>query len=221
MRFALLLLALPLAAQSWSDIHVREGDTVFRLLHGETVLSQLPSVPAPPSSIGPTVSFSAQGSAVLQTLTGKRIAGVGIHEVLICSPDGAPVRGGAVYQLAISHGIEPISPPLARALFRTTVQRNWRNTVLRGGAYASLGIPVLGQAGVISMTSKWIISLLSGHVVFDSLQSDLRAQLPDPEPLLSTLLDPEGIVQFAGNCRESKMVTRFNKSAVSGTFPLY
>jgi hypothetical protein len=237
MRLALLLFALPLAAQTWSDVRLREGAAVFQALHPDVTLDI--SVDEQASSGRPakvdiiaingltastpstsTVSFSPQGAKVLETLTGKRISGVGIHDLVICSPGGASIRGGAIYQLAVAQGIQPISPALARALFRQTVQRNWRNTVLRGAGYASLGIPVLGQAGVISMTSRWIVSLLSGHVVFDALQSDLRANLPDPEPVLGSLLDPEGIVTFAGNCRESKMVTRFGRNVISGTFLL-
>jgi hypothetical protein len=154
-------------------------------------------------------------------MTGKRIKGVGIHELVICSPTGVPVQGGAVYQLAVKQGISPISPRLAGSLITRTVQRNWRNKALNYGGAATLALPVLGQAGVISMTSRFVVALLGGHLFFDDISGQLRANLPDPAPLLDSLLQPDSVLAFAGTCHESTMVTRYtSKNPVSGTFPL-
>jgi hypothetical protein len=168
----------------------------------------------------PTVSFSPQGAKVLETLTGKRISGVGIHDLVICSPLDLPVRAGSVYQLAVAQGISPLSPALATALFRSTVNRNWRNIALDIGADASVGIPVLGQAGIISMSAKWVTALLSGHFVFDSMKARLTSHLPDPTPVLGSLLDPGSVLTFMGSCREAMMITRYGRKDVSGTFLL-
>ena len=224
MRLALVLaLTLPLAAQSWDAVRASEGSPVFQVLHGQYLLdlqtlptvSTLPSATlAPPAT---TVSFSPQGAEILKTMTGKRIKGVGIHELVICS--SGTVQAGAVYQLAVSNGILPISPAQAGTLFRQTAARSVPAIMLAGAGYASLGIPVLGQAGVISMTSRLIVGILSGHALFDSFRGQVQAQLPDPTPLLTALLDPEAVLTLTG-CKESKMITRFGKIVVSGTFPL-
>lgn len=217
MRFAVaFLLALAASAQSWDAVRAQEGPAVFQVLHGQYLLDvqALPPVMPVPAAM---VSFSPQGSEIVKAMTGKRIKGVGIHELVICS--SGTVQGGAVYQLAVSNGILPISPAQAGTLFRQTAARSVPALLLAGAGYASLGVPVLGQAGVISMTSRFIVGILSGHALFDSFRGQVQAQLPDPTPLLGSLLDPESVLTLSG-CKESKMVTRFGKNVISGTFPL-
>lgn len=196
-------------------------------LHGPyltaTELAQVefPGTPQPPPvQMSATVSFSPQGAAALKALTGKQIQGIGIYQLIVCSPSGFPIPAGHVYQVATDHGIAPLAPATAAALFKRTVDHNWRNIAIMAGVDASIGIPVLGQAGLISMSSKYIVSLLTGHVLFDSLQRQLQANIPDPAPVLSTLLDPDSMISFAGACKSSSMVTVFHKNPTSGTFPL-
>jgi hypothetical protein len=95
---------------------------------------------------------------------------------MICSPSGNPISAGSVYRLASQQGISWISPSLAGPLFHKTAALSLPSLLLSGATYASLGIPVLGQAGVISMTSKFIVGILSGHALFDSFKSQLQAQ---------------------------------------------
>ncbi len=215
-------LILPLSAQSnrivWDSVKLREGDKLFDLLHGRYMALDLAQTS--PSLIGPTVSFSPQGAAVLEALTGRRIPGIGIHDLIVCSPTGAPVISGSVYQLAVTHGVEPIAPAQARALFRRTASRSVWSVLFKGVGYAAIGVPILGQAKVVSMSSQLIFGMLSGHGVIDLARGDVQAQIPDPGPLLAGLLDPESVLSFAGTCRESRMVTVYHKNPVSGTFLL-
>jgi hypothetical protein len=174
-----------------------------------------------PLAWGQTVSFAPQGAAVLKALTGKRIAGVGIADVVVCSPSGLPIPSGVVYQTLVRNGISPIRPESAKALFNRTVALNWRNLVLEGAADASIGIPVLGQSGVIKMTTKWVVAILAGHAVIDSLSNQARAHMPDPSPVLSSLLDPGDVLTFAGaatGCHESSVIIRFNRDTKPGIF---
>lgn len=215
-----LVLACLAQAQSigpWASL--RDAPSWWLNLHGAALGVQLPPIPSVPFS-GPTVSFSPQGAKILQNITGKTIAGVGVHDLVICSPTGNPIPAGTIYQLASAHGIEPISPVLADSLFRATVARNWRNTLLTAGTAASIGIPVLGQSGIISMSNPWVVALLGGHVMFDAIEGQIRSRIPDPGPVLRLLLDPNGIVNFNGACREATMITRYGKNVVSGVFAL-
>lgn len=194
-------------------------------LHGPYLtaeeLAQVDFPPAPPPvQLTATVSFSPQGAAALKALTGKQIPGVGMYQVVVCSPSGFPIPAGKVYQIATDHGIAPLAPQTAAALFKRTVSMNWRNIALMAGVDASIGIPVLGQAGLVSMSSKWIVSLLTGHVLFDSVQNQIRQNIPDPAPVLNSLLDPDSMISFAGACKSSSMVTVYHKNPTSGTFPL-
>lgn len=171
------------------------------------------------SCVGQTVSFAPQGAAVLKALTGKRIPGVGIADVVICSP--APIPAGAVYQTLVRNGVSPIRPASAKALFNRTVALNWRNLLLEAAADASIGIPVLGQSGVIKMSAKWVVAILAGHAVIDSLSGQVRSHIPDPSPVLSSLLDPGEVLAFAGSvtgCRESSVIIRFTKDTKPGVF---
>lgn len=174
----------------------------------------------PPVQMTATVSFSPQGAAALKALTGKQIQGVGMYQVIACSPSGFPIPAGHVYQVATERGISPLAPAVAAALFRRTASLNWRQIAITAGVDASIGIPVLGQAGLISMSSKYIVGLLTGHALFDSLQKQLQANTPDPGPVLERLLDPDSMINFAGACKSSTLVTVYHKNPTSGTFPL-
>ncbi len=219
----LFLLALATACQAqsnrivWDSVKTLEGEKLFDLLHGRYM-----TLDRTPSTLiqGATVSFSPQGASVLSDLAGKRISGIGIDALMICSPAGAPISGGSIYKTASQQGISWISPTLAGPMLRKTAARSAPSLLFSAATYASLGIPVLGQAKVISMSSKFVIGLLSGHALFDSFKSQIQYQVPDPSAFLATLLDPETSLTFAGGCRESRMVVGWHKNPIAGTFPI-
>lgn len=224
MRLLTLLLLLPLSAAAQSP-WTREPPNWWMSLHGQyiTVPIDLAQVVPSPPSVGPTVSFSPQGLAALKAVTGRNIRGVGIYDLVVCSPTGAFVQGGSVYQTAVGAGISPLGPAEAKFLFTQTVSRSPGNLLLEIGADASIALPVLGQSGLISMSSKYVVSLLAGHVLFDNIQNQVRAHLPDPSSVTNLLLDPQSTIVFPnGACKEATMIARFSgKTQVVGTFPIH
>lgn len=184
-----------------------------------TVIAQ--AVPNPvPVSPGATASFSPQGAAELKILVGKVIPGVGIYDIVVCSPLQIPVAVGSIYQTAVTHGISPLGPGQAKVLFEQTASRSRGSILLEIGADAAIALPVLGQSGLVSMSSKYVVGLLAGHVLFDSIQNQIRARIPDPSSVVNLLLDPAGIITFPGGaCKEGMMVARYiGKAQPRGTF---
>ncbi len=213
----LLALTFVCRGQDWASVQAIEGSRLFHLLHGQYISLDLP---LNPTTSGPTVSFSPQGATVLTDQAGRKLRGIGIDALLICSPDNFPVRGGDVYQTASRLGISWISPSLAASPFRKSAALSAPNLLLSGATYATLAIPIAGQVGLIAMTSKVVVGLLAGHALFDSFKSQIQTQVPDPTALLSSLLDPEAVLTFSGGCRESRMIVGYHKNPVSGTFPV-
>lgn len=174
----------------------------------ERFLAQFPSA----TSGTVTVSFTPQGS--LPWLPKN----VDTDYLIICGLAGTSVQSGRIYQLANEKKIMPLSPSSAKSLlFRRKAMNPW-TLALDVGTAASLALPVLGQSGVISMSSKWAVATLSGHAVFDYVQGQVQSRIPDPAPTIDLLLDPNNVLIFTGSCIEATMATRHVKRPVSGTF---
>lgn len=162
----------------------------------------------------PSVSFTPQGT--LPWLPRD----VAISYLVICAPAATAVPAGLVYQLADVSGIGPLSPSAAKSLLYRQRSLNKWAILLEIGKDASLAIPVLGQSGVVAMSSKWVVAMLSGHAIFDALAGQVQSRIPDPAPTINLLLDPNTVLQFTGPCMDATMAVRRSKAAASGTFAL-
>jgi len=144
-----------------------------------------------------TVTFSPQGQAALQALTGKRIHGFQIVSVLACSQATAvSVSGGALYELAAQGGYQWIDPGAAAVIINRTVQFNvfnvTANALVDGSSFASL----LVAGGVIKAGATILTALIAGHGFLDQVQGRLNAYAPDPTPVLSKLLQADTVISL-------------------------
>jgi len=191
---------------------------LFAQLHShylpETMRGAFPV--APPSSV--TVTFTPQGS--LPWLPRNVVT----DYLIICAPPGTSVPAGSLYQLASDNGIAPLSPAIAKSLLYRNKSLNKWTLLLDAATAGSLAIPVLGQSGVISMSSKWVVTLLGSHAVLDYATTQIASRIPDPAPTIDLLLDPNAILSFNGACVEATMAVVKagvgNKRAVKGKFAL-
>lgn len=154
------------------------------------------------------ISVSPQGAASLKAMTGKRIPGVQILGVTMCSD----VRGGDVYQ-ALNHvGIATIMPRNAVAIVEQTVNRNWRKTALDAGKIGALLAAAFTTSGVIAASPKVASALIVGHQVGDQVGELVRQRLPDPRGLLDALIDPEGRIEAGAGCKVGMVMVVFDKN---------
>ena len=184
----------------WMQLHQRYLPEQFR-----------GAFPLPPPNSS-TVSFTPQGS--LPWLPSN----VSTDYLIICAPAGTSLPAGTIYQLATDNGIAPLSPMIAKSLlYRRKAMNKW-TLLLDAGTAGSLAIPVLGQSGVIAMSSKWVVTLLGSHAVLDYATTQVSARIPDPGPTIDMLLDPNAILSFNGSCVEATMAVSTAKGAsLTGT----
>jgi hypothetical protein len=203
-----------------ADVHAIDNSLPgwWTALHGDYIAPQVREqdkivIPVPELT-GVTVSFSPQGS--LPWLPKN----VDIDYLVICGPSGTSVPSGMIYQLADANGITPLSPAAVTSLLGRKKALNPWSIAIEVGKDASIGIPVLGQGKIISMSASWVVALLSGHVLFDNVQNQVESRIPDPGPTISILLDPKGTLTFSNSCSEATIGVLHKKVAVAGTFRL-
>lgn len=220
----LLLLFLPalLSAQSygpWASKNI--APSWWAVLHDAALETQIETptqvnrIPVPVYT-GVTVSFSPQGNMPWLP------SNVDVDYLVICGPFGTSVAAGLIYQLANANGIMALSPASVQSLLTRRKALNPWSLLIEVGKDASIGIPVLGESKIISMTAPWIVALLSGHVLFENVQNQVESRIPDPGPTISMLLDPKSTINFSNSCSEATMGVghRPNKKKIAGTFPL-
>lgn len=140
---------------------------------------------------------------------------VAIDYLIICAPPNTSVPTGSIYQTASANGISPLSPAAAKSeLYRRQSFNGW-SLLLDTATMGSLAIPVLGQSGIISMSTKWVVAALGGHAVFDYASTRISAAIPNPAPTIDILLDPNATLIFTGACVEATMAVVNNKSQKS------
>lgn len=184
-----------------------------------------PPTPLPPPLTGTSVSFSPQGDAAMRAMVGHTIPNIGMDEVTICAPPGTTVSGGSVYQLANSVGISTLSPALTRRVFTRTAALSKQQTIFTAVQYGLLAVPIMGEAGVITLSSKSLFSLLAGHGIFDMLSAKYAPLLPDPSPFLDDLLDPQASFILSGDCKVATIGVEYSgkvaaRAPVRGRFAL-
>lgn len=171
-----------------------------------------------------TVSFSSQGAEALKAMTGKKIRGVGLTAVTVCSTDIAHVPVGTVFQNAISHGISPIDPDIAIAMVNRKVGFSIYHILPHIVSDGAAGVAVLMAGRVISATNPWLVGLISLAEVGKIAQQQFESHAPDPAPLFKSLLDPNASMDFSGKaCHRGMMVTRYKgkqSDKADGTYSL-
>jgi len=184
-----------------------------------------PPTPLPPDPSATEVSFSPQGDEAMKAMVGHTIKNIGMDEITICAPIGTTVSGGAVFQLANSLGISTLSPNLTQRIFTRTAALSKQALIYNTAKWGLLAVPIAGQVGLISMSSKIVTSLLVGHGLVDQVQSYYSPLLPDPSPFLTDLLDPQGNFILSGNCKVATMGVEYTgkaamKNPVRGRYSL-
>ena len=161
----------------------------------------------------PRASIAPQGAEALRALTGKRIKGVQVLSVTVCSDVPASISGGMLYQAVARAGIAPISSKLAPAIIERTVDRNWRKIAIELIRSATLIGATLTSSGVITATKTVTNLLIVAHTAGDEVSGILQSRLPDATPLLSNLLASEATISLgAGGCHEALMLAVYSKS---------
>ena len=157
-----------------------------------------------------TVSFSSQGASVLKALTGKRISGVSLNAVVVCSASPATIPIGRIYQLAAQHGISYLKPEEARALILRTVSFNWTNLLLDALTDGPQGAAFLGASKLVSMSNPVIAALIGSSAIIGLATKRIKTFAPDPSPLLKDLLDPKATMTFTtAGCNSGIIATRY------------
>lgn len=159
-----------------------------------------------------TVAFSPQGPTALKALTGKVIPSVQLMFIDVCAEGVATIPAGKVYEAAVRANISPIGPATASTILTQTAGRNWRVYVLE--TYKVLSI--VGVTLVASDTIKQKLSdkgitagmLAATNIAADQISNNLKSRVPDPTPLLTTLLGADTVFSFSGpGCRSGAIVT--------------
>lgn len=171
----------------------------------------LPTTPPGTSgSPGITVSFSGQGAETLKALTGKRIRGVALNAVIVCSPVPVTIPIGRIYQLAAQHGISYLKPEEATAMIIRTVSFNWTNILLDALTDGPQGAAFLGASKLVSMSNPVIAALIGSSAIIGLATKRIKTFAPDPSPVLKDLLDPKATMTFAAaGCSSGIIATRY------------
>lgn len=155
---------------------------------------------------GTTVTFSSQGDAALQALTGKGLTDFQIVAATICRwTPGSPFSFGLVTQLANSIGIQTISKETGSAIVQRRVDLNWHNLwpfVLKEGSLTALSIMTSGvwRPG---RTAVFLTTL--GHESGDHLPALFGRGAPNPDPYLRGSSASSDRIDLApGECREAQ-----------------
>lgn len=158
----------------------------------------------PTLCFGVCASFSSQGDAAINALTGKKLTNFQVIEALVCSPNhAATVPAGMILQLANSIGIQTVQSRVGAAIVAQTVSLNWRsiaiNTVKYGTAIA-LGVMA---PGAVAVSKSILTAVVAAHVAADTLPALFSPGAPNPDPLLSNMLDGAGSLSISpGNCQD-------------------
>jgi hypothetical protein len=146
----------------------------------------------PPTTLctGVCVSFSSQGDAAINALTGKNLTNFQAIEALVCSTHPAQVPSGLVLQLANAIGIQTIKSTVGAAVVNQRVGLNWRSIIIntvKYGTITALGIMTSGAFGTVSKGTVFLTAL--GHEAADDLPKLLAPGAPNPDPFLTGMLD--------------------------------
>ncbi len=174
-------------------------------------------------SMGASVSFSPQGAEALKTVAGRKIPGVGLTEVVLCSSTTEVVSNGRVYQAAVRNGLSPLSPALASATLGRIAATNFWSLALDGITDLGGLTAALGAAHVIQMTDQMVTGLAMARPAVDIAKIRVRARIPNPAPFEGMLLDPTKSSVFTGpGCLDLLMVTKYVPGAkdLLGPFPV-
>ncbi len=148
------------------------------------------SLPGAPC-LGVCVTFSSQGDAALQALTGKGLTNFQIIEALVCSPTHpADIPAGLILQLANTVGIQTIQSAVGSAIVQQRVGLNWRAIIINSLKYGSIMALGIMSSGVFGTVSKGaIFATALGHEAADDLPKLLAPGAPNPDPFLTNVLD--------------------------------
>lgn len=178
---------------------------------------------APNQCQGVCASFSGQGAAALKALTGKRIVGVQLIAVEICSTHPATFGAGLILQYASALGIQYHSPKIGSAIVQHTTDLNWRNVIINTAKVGTMLAAALTVSGTIAASAAWQTGLVVGHAATDSLPMLFSPGAPNPDPYLSGVLDANGTITVTPDrCVEATFSGVFGKNSVvlSGPIPI-
>ena len=105
------------------------------------------NVPPLVGCTGVCVTFSSQGDAAINALTGRKLTDFQAIGGSICATHPATVPAGLVIQMANVIGIQTVQQPIAAAIVQQCVGVNWRSIItnsLKYGMITALGIMSLG-----------------------------------------------------------------------------
>ena len=168
-----------------------------------------------PSTVQPTqpvitASFSSQGAEALKAMVGKKVRGVGLTSVTVCSASPAKFASGLIWQSAVSHGISPIDPDIATAMINRKVAWSLYTVIPHLFTDGAGGLAALGAGRVISMSSPWLVGLVALSATTNIVMGQIASHKPDPSVLFKNLLDPTGTMVFDGaSCKRAMLVTRY------------
>jgi len=117
------------------------------------------------------------------------------------------VPNGAIYQSAAAQGIAYVSPSSGAQILATKAALNWKTLLNTAAGDGSIGAVVLGLTKAISMSSGWTVGLALFHGFWDTFGSGVLAtSVPNPQPLIQSLLQPNQATALAGTCAEGSML---------------
>lgn len=177
-------------------------------------------IPPGQACTGVCVTFSNQGAAALQAVTGKRIHGFQLVSATTCNLSAIDHRFGAglIIQLANSMNIQTLSKQAGTAVVQQTIDTNWRKLILLAvnvGSTVAMGVTT---SGLVAASRAWQSGLVLGHLALDSLPSLLKPGAPNPDPFLNNVLDDQGQISLpAGACTSALFSGVWSRDSVKVT----
>lgn len=138
---------------------------------------------------------------------------IGLILTLTLSAQTLSISGGAVYQTALSNGIQYISPSSGQAILNQKAGLNWKNIILEAAGIGSIAAVTSGLSGLVAISKPVLAGLAVGHVVYDQFgQPLLQTAAPNPGAISPVLQVNSTLSPTLTSCIENSIFA----SAVEG-----
>ncbi len=156
-----------------------------------------------------SLTFSQQGASSLVSIAGKKVRGLGVAGVTLCShdPSARTIHPEQVWEAAGSLGISYILPAIGGVTLDRSRAFSWPQLLLDGADWASQGAGLAGVAKIIKMPNGIAAGLtVGGPLIFGLLKSKLPKALPVD---VSAQIVTRDLPLLPGGCASGFMLYRY------------